>query len=304
MAIPTLVIESVSPNYNLYRFTPNRYKVTYWPAGAPSPRTVDRSRKGNESKLSQSVSRAKRVILELALCNEWKWFCTFTIAKDNFDRSNLQDFYKRFRGFIKYQREKFGKAFKYVLIPEQHGDGSWHMHGFFTDDVTPYLKSFKEMDDEGYRSAEGRRLPRKLISKNYYNWEAYQEKFGFCSFGEIRNKDAVSFYVVKYINKSLEDSCDRVGLRLYYPSEGLNRAEFYDSIYGYSSDLNACLTDKFQWCSTGFITFDKDVGYDPVADFCDERRSWFVPLPVEYPQAEKEVDDYYNFTQMFLEGFR
>ena len=47
-------------------------------------------------RLPQAISRARRVCLEIALCNDWKWFATFTIAKDNYDRKNLEGYYDKF----------------------------------------------------------------------------------------------------------------------------------------------------------------------------------------------------------------
>lgn len=219
--------ELVGPDYNLYRYRHDFYKIIHFKSTAPhgcvAPRTKDDGFK-HEDKLPQALSRARKVVLELALCNDWKWFATFTIAKDNFDRKNLDGYYERFSEWLKYMKKKSGKKIPYILVPEQHGDGSWHMHGFFNSDIDSFLVPFKELWEDGAD------IPYKLVQKDYYNWPEYQKKFGFCSFGKIRNKDATAFYVTKYITKAFAGDATRVGLKLYYCSQGLNRSEYFDSM--------------------------------------------------------------------------
>ena len=76
--IPDLIL----PDYNVYKFRPDFYKVVRMRSTAPRvhlPHPKDIGYKHSD-KLPQALSRARRVVLELALCNEWKWFATFTIA--------------------------------------------------------------------------------------------------------------------------------------------------------------------------------------------------------------------------------
>ena len=101
------------------------------------------------------------------MCNEWKWFATFTIAKDNYDRKNLDGFYERFSEWLKYMKKKSGKKIPYLLVPEQHGDGSWHMHGFFNSDIDQFLVPFKDLWEAGAD------IPFRLAQNDYYNWPEY-----------------------------------------------------------------------------------------------------------------------------------
>lgn len=298
----------VGPDYNIQRYTATRFKVTRFKSTALRSGYIPRAKEEgfkHIDKLPQAISRAKRVCLEIALCNDWKWFATFTIAKDNFDRKNLEGFYKRFKEWLKYQREKYGVKIPYLLVPEQHGDGSWHMHGFFNSDIDQMLVSFRDMDKQGYRSPDGKKLPRKLIKKNYYNWPAYQKRFGFCSFGEIRNHDAAAFYVTKYISKSFHGDARRVGLQLYYATLGLNRSEYYDSIYGPCPPLDACLVNHYEWCSTGFWCIHREPGDDPLLDIIEEQQDVLYPMSFDEiePEVAQEVDDYYDITQLYIDGF-
>lgn len=86
--------ELVGPDYNLYRYRDDMYKVVHFKSTAPRlglHKQKEETGFRHDDKLPQALSRARRVCLELALCNEWKYFATFTIAKDNFDRKNLQN---------------------------------------------------------------------------------------------------------------------------------------------------------------------------------------------------------------------
>ena len=286
-------LELVNPDYNLYQFRPDLYKVVRNRSTAPRMPAIRTKEDGfkHDDKLPQALSRARRICLELALCNDWKWFATFTIAKNNFDRKNLDGFYKRFKEFLKYRSEKLGCKIPYLLVPEQHGDGSWHMHGFFTSAIDSLLVSFAELDANGYCSSDGKKLPRKLIRNNYYNMPDYQKRFGFCSFGKIRNHDATAFYATKYISKSFQGDARRVGLQLYYPSHGLNRATFFDSVYGPCPELDRFLVNHYEHCSTGFVPLHREPGDDPLLDLLEQQRESLFPMPELLQPDEDDFAD-------------
>ena len=295
-------LEAARPDYNLYRYRHDFYKIVRFKSTAPrlgfSCREKGEQFK-HDDKLPQALSRARRVCLELALCNDWIWFATFTIAQDNFDRKNLDKFYERFSEWLKYQKKKSGKKIPYLLVPEQHGDGSWHMHGFFNSDIDEFLVPFSDL------KAAGENIPYKLVQRDYYNWPEYQKKFGFCSFGKIRNHDATAFYATKYISKSFQGDARRVGLKLYYCSQGLNRSQYFDSVYGPCSDLDKHMTNHYEFCSTGFLSFDREVGDDPLLDILEAQAARLFPLQPEPLEEENfpEVVEYYEMMQECISGF-
>lgn len=296
-ALPDLVL----PDYNLYQFRHNLYKVVWNKSTAPRYGRIGRQQVDgykHSEKLAPALSRARRVCLELALCNEWKWFATFTVAENNYDRKNLDGFYQRFSEWLKYQKKKYGVKLPYLLVPEQHGDGSWHMHGFFNSDLDGMLVTFKDLWDVGEN------VPYKLVNKGFYNWPEYQKKFGFCSFGKIRDRDATAFYATKYISKSFQGDAQRVGLKLYYCSQGLNRAEYFDSVYGPCPDLQKHLQNDYQFCATGFIRFEREPGDDPLLDVLESQRTELFPMPdLLSEEANPDVVDYYECTQECMEGW-
>ena len=299
-----MIRQCVSPgvdrSHSVYRFTDQIYKVVQfynvYPRLGPGPKETQQH---HDKKLDSSISRTKRVILEKALCNPWEWFCTFTISKDKFDRKDLITWRVSFTQWMRDQRKK-GLPIQYLIVPEQHEDGSWHAHGFFSGLPETELISFKEMDKQGYRTPEGRRLPKKLRYSNYMNWPAYQEKFGFCSFGKIQNPVAAGFYITKYITKDNDRAVKQVGLHSYYANHGLQGASKHVDFYGRDPEIDRLLVNKYDFCATGMTHVRDNCDFTFCMEFVDFRD--MEPLsfdPGEEKSApEKEADDYYDFEQM------
>lgn len=298
--------ECLSPgeerSHSVYRYTDQIYKViqfySVYPHYGPGSKETQNH---YDKKLDSSVSRTKRVILEKALCNPWEWFCTFTIAKDKFDRKNLVVWRDTFTQWMRDQRKK-GFPIQYLIVPEQHKDGSWHAHGLFSGLPGSELVSFKDMDKRGYRTAQGRRLPPKLRNSEYRNWIAYQEKFGFCSFGAIKNPIAAGFYITKYITKENDRMVQDVGLHSYYASRGLQGATKHLDFFGRDPEIDRLLVNKYDFCSTGMTHLKDNCDWSfcyQFADFSDLEPLEFTSEQ-EKSAPELEADDYYEFEQLIF----
>ena len=284
-------------SHSVYRYTDQIYKVVQWytlrERFGPGPKEQQNH---YDKKLESSISRTKRLILEKALCNPWEWFCTFTISESKYDRRDLITWRDSFTQWIRDQRKK-GFDIKYVLVPERHKDGSWHAHGLFSGLPESELVSFEQMHKAGIK------LPRKLWKSNYMNWPAYQEKFGFCSFGRIKNHVAAGFYITKYLTKDNDRMVQDVGLHSYYASRGLNKAEKHLDFFGRSPEIDALLVNKYDFCATGMTSVKDGYGWD----FCSEYVNFddLEALPIfgssdvnEKSAPELEADAYFDFEQM------
>ncbi|SCJ52447.1 Uncharacterised protein [uncultured Eubacterium sp.] len=165
-------------------------------------------------RFASSVSRAKNAILGYGKCNEWDYFVTFTLDPRKYDRYDLGRWRKDFSQYIRDRRKQNGYDLRYLLIPERHKDGAWHMHGLMGgipwDDLTKFdiLKH-----------------PSKLVQGGYRYWQGITDKFGFNSFGKLRNRDAASAYCLKYAGKGFALQDMDAGTHLYYVSQGLNKPE-------------------------------------------------------------------------------
>ena len=243
-----------------------------------------------DKKLESSLSRARRVLLELALCNPWDYFCTFTISKDKHDRSDLAAWYKKFSQWLRDQRKK-GLEISYVFVPERHKDGAWHCHGFMRGNME--LVSFAQ------ERSEGRVLPDKLVKCDFLDWPAYRDKFGFCSFGLVKNPVAAGFYITKYLTKDLDRSVSSLGGKMYYASQGLNRAEKHGEIFGNCGALDKYLVNHYDFCDTGMTHTQDRLDWSFGLEYMD-----FQPLDVVEPEEalQAEVATFYDFVQMCLDG--
>lgn len=175
----------------------------------------------NDFKLDENIQRAKNAIFEYAFCNPWDWFFTGTLDPKKYDRTDLERFHKDLTQWFRNYGKKYGTKIAFLLIPELHEDGkSWHMHGFLHGVPKEHLKQFVVGDVMGKELAE-----KVKKGDEVYNWLPYAKKFGFCDLEPIRNAEAVSKYIMKYINKNLAKSVKELNAHLYYHSRGLNTAE-------------------------------------------------------------------------------
>lgn len=170
---------------------------------------------GNTGKLVQSLSRSKSRVLELALCNRWEWFGTFTLSPDKFDRYDLEAFVRSFPKFVRNLNKTPGRQIRYLLIPEQHKDGAWHMHGLFSGIPREMLRPFTAAEN----------IPVKLYRDGYFDWPTYRKRFGFVSLGPVRDATATAFYVTKYVTKELFTASVGLNKHIFFCSQGLKRAE-------------------------------------------------------------------------------
>lgn len=164
----------------------------------------------NIEKLSNNICRAKGRITELALCNSWEFFVTLTLDKNKQDRYNLDTYVRDLGVWIGNYNKKFGCSLKYILVPEQHKDGAWHMHGLFHDLAPASLE----------RNSHG-----------YFDLPYYSNRFGYISLAPIQDKIKISRYITKYVNKDVGTRSKDIGKHLFYASRGLQgrslSGEFY-----------------------------------------------------------------------------
>lgn len=194
-------------------------------------------------RFASSVSRAKNAVLGLGKCNSWDYFATFTLDKRKYDRFDLNTWRTDFSRYIRNLRRS-GLDIKYLLIPERHVDGAWHLHGLIAGIPWDSLLQF----DPAVH-------PWKLIKGNYRYHEGITKKFGFNSFGKLRSADAAAAYVLKYCGKGFALQDMDSGTHLYYASHGLNRPEkVFDACYGrYLTDVSF----ENDFCAISWIKEDE-----------------------------------------------
>lgn len=156
-------------------------------------------------RLDNNLSRAKSKIFEYCLCNDFDYFVTLTIDENKYDRFNLNSYYKDFSQFLRDYRKKYNIDIQYLFVPEQHKNGAWHIHGLI-----------KGIPDKFFT----------INSNGFLDWLDYKDKFGFISLDKIKNREACSIYMTKYITKDfLKHTKINKNCKLYYCSRGLKTAE-------------------------------------------------------------------------------
>lgn len=212
-----------------------------------------RSERGtvNSEKLINNISRTKNNIFELAYCNSWDWFFTGTLNPQKYDRTDLEKFHKNLTQWLRNYNKKYKTKIKFLFIPELHSDAqNWHMHGFIMGLPLEHLTQFKIGDKMGKGLAE------KVQNGDVvYNWLAYFKKFGFCNLEQIRNHEAVSKYITKYINKNLATSVIELNAHQYYSSRGLKRAEV---IKKGTMSANIAPTYENEYCKVAWLDYSDE----------------------------------------------
>ncbi len=175
----------------------------------------------NDEKLDNNIIRARQKILEYCYCNDFTFFITITLDKTKYDRYDLNKFQTDLTRFCRNQRKKYNCDIQYLLVPERHEDGAWHMHGFLMGLPLVALREFTLTD---------KKLPtyiRKKLKAGFYiyEWTDYSKKFGFCDLEYIQSRERSAVYVTKYITKALLETSLKVNSHLYYRSRGLKSAE-------------------------------------------------------------------------------
>lgn len=291
---------SGSPTYSVKFYKEGLYKLVKFksPRGCcvrdreddsvPVALSPDEQKKVDEQEARKrflsSISRSRSMIYQLAICNPWDYFFTCTIDKKKMDRYDRFGFMSRLAQWLRDQRKKPGyESLAYLLIPEQHKDGAWHVHGLMRglpESALSYFVPFVH--------------PRDLVEGGFRNWEDCSVKFGYCSLGRIRSIDRVSGYVVKYVTKDMASGNQEVGNHLYYASWGLRRAVHFLDIFGSYRQLDRYLEKDFQYCSLGYVRNVKWSFWLDYMDFSD-----LVPL---FP-SDSSVSDEGTYHQFILAGF-
>lgn len=164
-----------------------------------------------------SLSRTRRNIRELALCNDFEYFCTLTVNSSKCDRYSLDEVQDNLRKCLRNIRNS-SDNFKYLIVTEKHQDGAFHFHGLMSGVSDLYINEF------GYLSNS------KL------------DVLGFNSFSKIESIEKVSNYILKYISKCcVKNSKNQV----YISSRGLKKAERSELNTNIKNDIKFSYSNDF-----------------------------------------------------------
>ncbi|WP_313342961.1 hypothetical protein [Sedimentibacter sp.] len=176
-------------------------------------------------KLLNNIARVKSKVRDYAFCNDWDYFVTLTFSKFKIDRYDLKEVKKRMGKFFNNYKNRKNPDFCYLLIPEFHKDGAIHFHGLIKGLRNEDLKLFS-LDDviPVYIQSQLRKgLP-------VFDWVDFHSSFGYTTIEPIRNADAASNYICKYITKDLISL--PLGTCCYLNSKGLKVPDLIHQDFG------------------------------------------------------------------------
>lgn len=159
----------------------------------------------------KNLYRAKCNIVDLiyhnSLIKPWEYFVTLTFDPKEVNSFNYDDVSSaivKWLDNMKHQNPKMA----YVMTPELHKSGRVHWHGVFRD-VPKWVLIPARCKSGSFIYKNGMQI---------FNLANY--KYGFTTVSKIKNQEAVSVYVSKYITKDL---IEKKFKKRYWMSRNLER---------------------------------------------------------------------------------
>ena len=220
-----------------------------------------------DEKSSENLSRARRTVRDLILCNNFEYFCTFTFSDEKVDRYDFKACRKKLTTFFMNYRNRYSDSFRYIIIPEFHKDGAIHFHGMVRGIRLEDFEVPEFIEKRNVRTGELTLVPN---TKGYIRWKQYN--LGFFSCSKVLHYEGCATYVSKYITKDLMKL--PLGQRVFMASENLRRPElifdeddiplvdypdyFNEFVYIKDTDTTYGLIDEF-WMEGGDKNYDDEI---------------------------------------------
>lgn len=212
-----------------------------------------------EKTLREAIRRAKNKIHGYVLANDWQYWATQTFNSEVVDRFSLDEIVKRYNRRLQYLRTKYGKL-KWVIVPEQHKNGAWHMHMFISGIPADRVV------DSGH----------EYYNRRIYNW-VDMTSYGFnalVDIGDIEPLGRVKManYITKYITKDLAQK--RFNKKMYWCSRGLRLPSITNTFRSKAEE--SVPTDDIILTQNTYYVHDKNTGevYNVIKDI-----TIYNPLP-------------------------
>lgn len=179
-------------------------------AGYDSPHRDGSS--SDDLKLRVSTYRSKIEIFDIARSNQWDYFVTLTLDKQQVDRYDYDAVVKKMLMFTQYLRRH---KCQWLIVPELHKDGAFHFHGLLRDPAGNL--TLKYWGQKHTKAGEW-----------YDEYDLVGYSLGFTSVSKVRDQARVSSYITKYTTKDLLKSVPK-GRKRYWASRGLLRPKKEDA---------------------------------------------------------------------------
>lgn len=191
--------------------------------------------------LSRSFRRTRSALYMYARQCVWEYFITLTYSPDKIE--NRYDFslcMKKVHTWINNCKKRKAEYLLYLLVPEQHKDGAWHIHGLLCN--TTGL-AFTD---------SGKRYDGKIV----YNLDDW--KLGFSTATKVTDTYKVSNYITKYITKDL--CAVTPGKQRYFVSKSILKPKTFTALID-PDEVDSFIQEVADSCGAD-LEYQKDVsGY-------------------------------------------
>lgn len=191
--------------------------------------------------LSRSFRRSRSALYMYARQCNWEYFITLTYSPDKIE--NRYDYslcMKKVHNWIDHCKRRKAKELLYLLVPEQHKDGAWHIHGLLCN--TTGL-TFTD---------SGKRYDGKIV----YNLDDW--KLGFSTATKVTDTYKVSNYITKYIIKDL--CAVTPGKQRYFVSKSIHKPKTFTALID-PDEVDSFIQEVADSCGAD-LEYQKDVsGY-------------------------------------------
>lgn len=158
-----------------------------------------------EHSMITSLNRTRSALYGYSRQCKWKYFITLTFSPDMIDRYDFTVCMTKARVWFNHCRQRKAPKLKYLIVPERHKDGAWHIHGLICD-------------SDGLMITDSGKRHKGQIIYNLSDW-----RYGFSTATAVTDTYRVSAYIVKYISKEL---CSvTAGKQRYYVSKSIPKPE-------------------------------------------------------------------------------
>lgn len=139
-----------------------------------------------------SRARARAAVRDIALCNRFTHFLTWTLDAALIDRYDADEVKRRVTSMLK--NLTFRKGFRYVIVPEFHKDGAIHFHGLCDLGDLPLCPAHNPYTGEQLRTDRGQPV---------FNMPSWTLGFSTC-IPIDENYERTCNYIVKYLSKDAQ----------------------------------------------------------------------------------------------------
>lgn len=151
--------------------------------------------------LLRALRRARTKVVDYAMCNDFEYFGTITIADDKFDTARPDLVLEALQAKL-HSYQITHADFKYLFTAE-YGENTKRLHFHF---LASGIETFTN-------------------EHGYLDCHLFRDSFGFCNIQKIGDTEADKLQSSLYCSKYISKQSIRIGHRYFYSSKGLKKPD-------------------------------------------------------------------------------